>query len=136
LTAPRGLAIVGCGRLGTTLALHVPLANYGMNLVAAFDTDPRIVGTNLGPVRIDHADRIPEICADRRVELAALSVPKEAAQATTDLLVMARVRGMLNFTRVRLRVPAQVVVQNRQMVCSFIQLSYSTFSRRSSAPTD
>ena len=119
------VAIVGCGRLGSTLAQHVPLVNYGMNFVAAFDVDPQLVGTNLGPVRIDHADLIPEICRQRRVELAALSVPKEPAQELTDRLVEGGVMGILNYTRVRLRVPEAVVVQNRQVICSFIMLSYA-----------
>jgi redox-sensing transcriptional repressor len=129
----RMVAVVGCGRLGTTLALHVPLANYGMHLVAAFDVDPRIVGTNLGAVRVDHASRITEICRERRVELAALSVPKEAAEATTEQLVAAGVQGILNYTRVRLQVPPHVTVQNRQIIGSFIQLSFATFNNHTTS---
>lgn len=129
ITQQHGVAIVGCGRLGSTLAQHVPLANYGLNFVAAFDVDPRLVGTNLGPVRIDHADRIPEICRQRRVELAALSVPKDPAQELTDRLLEGGVMAILNYTRVRLRVPETVVVQNRQVICSFIMLSYAHFRR-------
>ena len=124
-----GVAIVGCGRLGSTLAQHVPLANYGLNFVAAFDIDSRLVGTNLGPVRIDHADRITEICRQRNVELAALSVPKEPAQELAEKLVEGGVMGILNYTRVRLRVPETVVVQNRQVICSFIMLSYAHVRR-------
>ena len=121
----RRIAIVGCGRLGTALALHVPLANYGLDLAAMFDVDPEVVGTNIGPVRIDHADRIDEICEQRDITLAVLSVPTEAAQQTADRLTQSGVRGILNFTRVRLRVPPHVVVENRQLVCSFLQLAYA-----------
>ena len=129
LTSPRGLVLVGCGRLGTTLALHVPLTNYGMELVAAFDVLPGIVGTKLGPVTIEDAARIPAVCRERNVELGVLAVPKTAAQEAADLLVAGGVLGILNYTRVMLRVPPHVYVQNRQLVCSFIQLFYSTFSR-------
>ncbi|NOY82711.1 MAG: redox-sensing transcriptional repressor Rex [Kiritimatiellaeota bacterium] len=135
LTEPRGVAIVGCGRLGTVLALHVPLANYGLNLVAAFDVDPNIVGKNLGAVRIDHADRMTEICRDRRVRVAALSVPEEAAQDSASKLVAAGVVGILNYTRVRLKVPARVVVQNRQIICSFIQIACAAFCGHDSLPS-
>jgi len=125
----RRIAIVGCGRLGTTLALHVPLANYGLDLVAAFDVDPRVIGTRLGALRIDSAERLPEICRERGVSLAALSVPNEAAQQAADDLVRAGILGILNYTRVRLRAPAHVLVQNRQIVCSFIQLAYEANQR-------
>ncbi len=132
LDAPHTVAIVGCGRLGTTLALHVPLANYGLHLAAAFDVDPKIVGSNLGSVRVDHADRITEVCRDRRITLAALAVPKDFAQEATDALVAGGVRGILNYTRVRLRVPEHVVVQNRQIICSFIQIAFAATRGRSS----
>jgi len=132
LLEPKNVAIVGCGRLGTTLALHVPLANYGLHLVAAFDVDPAIVGTNLGALRVDHADRTAEICRERNVQIAALAVPKDTAQECTDRLVAGGVVGILNYTRVRLRVPEHVVVQNRQIICSFIQIAYAAFRGRES----
>ncbi len=125
LDVRRRLAIVGCGRLGTTLALHVPLANYGMDLVAAFDVAPHVVGTNVGTVRIDQAERIAEICRERGVELAALSVPRDTAQQSADELVRGGVVGILNYSRVSLQVPPHVVVQNRQIVCAFMQLSHA-----------
>ncbi|MFO7822005.1 MAG: redox-sensing transcriptional repressor Rex [Lentisphaeria bacterium] len=116
------VAIIGCGKLGSTLALHVPLADYGMRLVAAFDIDPDIIGSRLSGVQVENADKMIKICHDRQVQLAALSVPKTAAQHCADRLVMAGVRGILNYTRVRLRVPAHIRVQNRQIICSFMQL--------------
>lgn len=130
LNERRRLALVGCGRLGTTLALHVPLANYGMDLVAAFDALPRLIGTRLGGVTIEEASRIPAVCRERTIELAVLAVPKNAAQEATDLLVAGGVQGILNYTQVMLRVPAGITVQNRQLVCSFIQLFHATFAGR------
>ncbi len=135
LTEPRGVAIVGCGRLGTALALHVPLANYGLNLVAAFDVDPDVVGKNLGAVRIDHADRMTEICRDRRVQVAALSVPEHSAREAAAKLVAGGVAAILNYTRVRLKLPEHVVVQNRQIICSFIQIACAAFCRHDSLPS-
>ena len=126
LTTARKLVLVGCGRLGTTLALHVPLSQYGMELVGAFDVAPQIVGSYLGRIRIEHVNRVPEICRERNVTLAVLTVPKTTAQEVTDLLASGGVKGILNYTRVRLKVPPGVVVQNRQIVCSFIQLFHAT----------
>ncbi len=128
LTTRRKIALVGCGRLGTTLALHVPMDRYGMTLAAAFDTAPTLIGTRLGAIAIDDAASIPEICRERGIELAVLTVPKSTAQEVADLLVAGGVRGILNYTRVRLRVPPGVMVQNRQIVCSFLQLFHATFN--------
>lgn len=126
----QSVAIVGCGRLGLTLALHVPFAKYGMDLAAAFDVAPAIVGTRVGSLVVAHASRIPEVCRDRQITLAALTVPKSSAQEEADLLVAGGVKGILNYTRVRLKVPRDVVVQNRQIICSFMLLSHAAFMRQ------
>ncbi len=128
LTTRRRMALVGCGRLGSTLALHVPMDRYSMTLAAAFDTAPNLLGKPLGAVFIEDAANIPEVCRERGIELAVLTVPKSTAQEVSDLLVEGGVRGILNYTRVRLRVPPDVVVQNRQIVCSFLQIFHATFN--------
>ena len=134
LTVRRRVALVGCGRLGTTLALHVRMDRYSMDLAAAFDNAPALIGKPLGPVVIEDADLIPEICRERQIELAVLAVPKSTAQEVADLLVGGGVKGILNYTRVRLRVPPEVIVQNRQIVCSFLQLFHATFGGEHVAP--
>lgn len=126
LNKERNVALVGCGRLGTTLALHVPFKEYGMVFSAAFDISPKIIGTKIGKVTVEPATRIPEVCRQRQIELAVLTVPKTAAQENADFLIQGGVTGILNYTRVRLQVPATVVVQNRQIICSFIQLAHSS----------
>ncbi len=129
LTVRRKMALVGCGRLGTTLAMHIPLANYGMDLVAAFDVAHHIVGTHIGPMLVEPSARITEVCRERGVKLAVLTVPKSTAQEAADQLVAGGVEGILNYTRLRLRLPPHVVVQNRQIVCAFLQLNYATFNQ-------
>lgn len=133
LTIRRRIALVGCGRLGTTLALHVPMDRYSMALAAAFDTAPSLIGTRLGGITIEDAANIPEVCRERGIELAVLTVPKSTAQEVADLLVAGGVKGILNYTRVRLRVPPGVVVQNRQIVCAFLQIFHATFNAGGSA---
>jgi len=125
LQETRRIAIVGCGRLGTTLALHVPLERYGMQLAAAFDVSPTVVGRTLGSLTIHHADDTEAVCREENIQLAALSVPKDVAQASAEQLVRGGVVGILNYSRVRLRVPPRIVVQNRQIICSFMQLAHA-----------
>jgi redox-sensing transcriptional repressor len=104
-----------------------------MDLVGAFDVLPRLIGTRLGGVAIEEASRIPAVCRERGIELAVLAVPKGAAQEAAELLVAGGVLGILNYTQVMLRVPPGVTVQNRQLVCSFIQLFHATAGRRAAS---
>ena len=134
LTVRRRVALVGCGRLGTTVALHVQMDRYSMELAAAFDTAIALIGKTLGPVVVESATLIPEICRKCEIELAVLTVPKSTAQEVADQLVAGGVKGILNYTRVRLRVPPHVIVQNRQIICSFLQLFHATFGGEHVAP--
>ena len=48
----------------------------------------------------------------QQIQVAILTVPQDVAQETADHLVEANVRGILNFTPIRLDVPEDVRVQN------------------------
>lgn len=130
------LAIVGCGKLGAALAEHVDFATYGMALSGLFDRDPEIVGTHLGGVRVEDVAGLTAAVREREIAIAALCVPPGAAQEVTDRLVAAAIRGILNYTRQRLRVPASVQVQDRQVICSFLQLAYMSNGANTGAGDD
>lgn len=117
------VAIVGCGKLGTALAEHVDFLPYGMVLKGLFDQDPAVIGTRLGGVCVEDVAGLTTAVRRRHIVVAALCVTPEAAQPVTDSLVAARIRGLLNYTRQRLRVPPGVYVQDRQVICSFIQVA-------------
>jgi redox-sensing transcriptional repressor len=118
------VAIVGCGKLGAALAEHVDFSSYGMMLAGLFDRDPAVVGTHLGKVLVEDAADLTATVRKRAITVAALCVPPDAAQKVTDALIDARIHGILNYTRQRLKVPPSVHVQDRQVICSFLQLAY------------
>ena len=57
------------------------------------------------------------------VLIAILTVPPEAAQEATDLAVRAGVRGIWNFTPVKLNVPPEVIIQRVELAASLAILS-------------
>jgi len=116
--------IAGCGKMGTALAQHVPFSSYGMRLAALFDKDPEIVGSKIGDITVSGVAVMESLIKDKNIKIAALCVPYEAAQDTTDKLVDSGINAILNFTRKRLKVPRNVFVQHRQIICSFMQLSF------------
>ncbi len=119
------VVIVGCGKLGSAIAEHVPFEEYGMVLAGIFDIAPDIVGRKVRGITVQDVSRDTSALKDLSPDLAALCVPPPAGQETADLLVEAGVKGILNYTRKRLRVPRGVSVQDRQMICAFIQLSFA-----------
>lgn len=104
--------IVGVGSLGTALMRDRGLHRYGLNIVAGFDTNPDIVGTESYGVRVYHMDRMADVCRDRDVNIAAITVPVEAAQDVANQCIDAGIHAIWNFTPWRIQVPDGIVVQN------------------------
>jgi len=96
-----------------------------MKLAAVFDVQEALINTSINNVNIYHAKQIKEVVSSFGISVAALCVPAQAAQKVCNNLVEAGVKGILNYSKKRLKTPADVEVQYQQMVCTFMQLSFS-----------
>lgn len=104
--------IIGTGSLGTALMRDRGLHRYGLNIVAGFDTNPDIIGSESCGVRVYHIDRLADVCRELDVNIAAITVPVGAAQQVADKCFEAGIHAVWNFTPWRIQAPAGVVVQN------------------------
>lgn len=107
--------IIGVGSLGGALLADRGLRQFGLEIVAGFDVDDSVVGTNVGEIPIYHMDELQERMQAESVQIAILTVPIRHAQTVADQLAEMGFRAIWNFTPVRIRVPEQVVVQNTSM---------------------
>ncbi|MCM1482975.1 MAG: redox-sensing transcriptional repressor Rex [Muribaculaceae bacterium] len=107
--------IVGVGSLGAALIADSGLARYGLKIVAGFDIDPAVTGRSIRDVPVLDASRLDDIKSVYRAEIGIITVPVESAQDVADRLVAAGVRTLWNFTPVRLRTAADVVVKNTSL---------------------
>jgi len=99
------VVVVGVGNLGRALVNSSNFLIRGANLVALYDSDHSLVGTEIA----GHVVRsIDEDIVNATV--GVICVPPEAAQAVADKLVAAQVHGLLNFAPVVLNVPLGTAV--------------------------
>lgn len=124
--------IVGTGSLGSALMRDRGLHRYGLNMVAGFDVDPDIVGTTSYGVRVHHIDRLPQVCRDLDVNIAAITVPVTVAQQVADLCIEAGIHAIWNFTPWRIQVPEGIVVQNTS-IYAHLALIYNRLQNVDSA---
>jgi len=124
LNTMKKVCIVGIGNLGKALATHVPFSEYGMILTSAVDTDAQLIGTKINELNVENFDNLSNIVKEKNIEIGAICVPTPAAQSVCDTLVAAGVRGILNYSRIRLKAPDNVTIQYQQVICSFMQLGY------------
>ncbi|NMA73621.1 MAG: redox-sensing transcriptional repressor Rex [Bacteroidales bacterium] len=107
--------LFGVGSLGGALLGDSGLAQFGLNIVGAFDVDPKKVGQKINNIPIYHTDEFEQLMKEDRVNIGVLTVPIEKAQSITDRIVAGGIQALWNFTPVRIRVPEDIVVQNTSL---------------------
>lgn len=105
--------VIGAGSLGRALMADNGLTRFGLKIVAGFDSDPAIVGTDVAGIPVYDVERLAEVCQQiGDVRVATVTVPATAAQAVADAVVAASIPAIWNFTPGRIVVPDGTVVQD------------------------
>lgn len=115
--------LVGAGRLGRTLLSYDGFANYGLNIVAAFDIDESICNREIDGKQVFHISKVKELVGRLKVHIGIVTVPAKHAQEICDLLIESGILAVWNFAPVHLRVPEPILVQNEDMAASLAILS-------------
>lgn len=104
--------MIGVGSLGAALMQDVGLAQYGLNIVAGFDTNDEIAGKSICGVPIYHMDELKARQQEYGVSIAVLAVPVEHAQDAANQAINGGLKAIWNFTPYRIKAPANIVIQN------------------------
>ena len=107
--------LFGVGSLGGALLRDSGLNHFGLEIVAAFDVNPDLVGTTLNGIPIYHSNDFEKKMREYDVNIGVLTVPIELAQTITDTMVAGGIKAVWNFTPFRIRVPEDIVVQNTSL---------------------
>ncbi|MCS0674790.1 redox-sensing transcriptional repressor Rex [Cytobacillus firmus] len=118
------VALVGVGNLGTAFLNYNFLKNNNTKIEVAFDVDESKVGTKIGDVPVHHMDDLEEVIINNNIQVAILTVPAPPAQAITDRMVNAKIKGILNFTPARLTVPASIRIHHIDLAVELQSLVY------------
>lgn len=115
--------LAGAGHMGTTLLAYEGFAGYGLNILAAFDADERLIGTEISGKPVFSAQRLTEMTGRLRASIGIITVPAKAAQEVCDQLIAGGVQAIWNFAPVHLEVPENIIVQNEDIASSLALLS-------------
>lgn len=121
----RRAIIVGAGNLGKALMTNFNFAKYGVRLVAAFDSNPLLIGTEISGVPVFSCRSLEEIMAEYHPDIAILTLPKLHAKPAAQRLIAAGIKGIWNFTSIDLHLDMpQIPVENVHFSESLMVLSY------------
>ncbi len=121
--AIKGAIIVGTGNLGRALMSYRGFSEYGLKIIAGFDSNPALVGCTVDGKEIHSLDTLADFCRDNGIKIGVITTPASSAQSVCDMLVSAGIKAIWNFAPVHIYVPDGVLVQNENMACSLSLLS-------------
>jgi len=115
--------LIGVGNLGRALLSYESFQNYGLKIMAAFDNNPAVVGSECNGIHIMDSSKAVNLCQRLKIHIGIITVPAAFAQEVCDLLVAGGVRAIWNFAPVNLKVPENVIIKSEDMAASLAVLT-------------
>ncbi len=106
--------LFGAGSLGNALLHDHGLDQYGLKIVAAFDVDPKLIGRKIEGVPIYHVDEFEKM-QNNNVKVGILTVPAEFAQEVAHTMATGGIKGIWNFTPIRIRLDEDITIQDTSL---------------------
>lgn len=122
--------LVGMGNLGRALVLYPGFSRYGLRIVAGFDSDPDVIGTQVGECHVLSIDKLPDLARRMNIQMGIIAVPAPAAQEVADLMVQGGIQVIWNFAPRRLQVPEGVHVKDQDLAVELATLSHLITQRK------
>lgn len=125
LNRQHNIIVIGAGNLGQALANYVKFEKRGFIINGLFDINPALKGVTVRGIDIRMLEDLPEFVKNHKVDIAALTMPKENAAEVANKVVGLGIRAIWNFAHLDLELPDYVVVENVHLSDSLMQLSYN-----------
>lgn len=115
--------IVGAGGLGRAFLGYEGFKSNGLNIVAAFDISPKLIGTTVSEKEILPLAQLKEYVTEHKIRIGIITVPKSAAQDVLNQMVDAGIKAIWNFAPAPLRAPKDVVLKTEDLAASLAMLA-------------
>lgn len=116
--------IVGCGNLGRAFLNYKGFEKYGLDIIAGFDVDKNIIGTQINHKHVYDMKDIENTLPLLNAKIAILTVPASIANVAAKKLVKSGIKGIWNFVPIQLEVSDSIVVENVNLASSLAILSH------------
>lgn len=112
------------GRIGSALLGYGLFTERGFDVVAAFDSNPELIGLEQGGVEVRPLQDLEAVFAEHDVSIAIIATPPDVAREVAHRAVAAGASAILNFAPVKLDLPAGVALRTMDVTLELEGLSY------------
>lgn len=118
------VAIIGLGHLGSALLSYPGFWKFNLRIGAVFDNDKRKIGKIYSGVKVENIKNIKKIVNSRGIKIAILCVPSEVVPDVIALIEDSKIKAILNFTPVNLKLNSDIFISNVDMSSELQTLIY------------
>ena len=93
-------------------------------IIAAFDINPEKINRVYDGVACYHINQLTDIIRQNNITIGIVAVPSEQAPEIAETMILAGVKGILNFTAKPLNVPAYVYLEEYDMITSLEKVAF------------
>ncbi len=115
--------LVGAGNLGSALLGYKEFSKNGLNFLAAFEADELKIGKKINGIKVMNIDVVHDFIQKENIQIAVLTVRSGIAQEVTDKIIDAGIKTIWNFTKVKIKVPKDVLLLKEDLSSSYAVLS-------------
>ncbi len=115
------VGVIGVGRLGSAISSFFKVYESRFKIVALFDKNTNTIEDKSNLYNINELERIID---KLNITFVVLSVPPNSAQQIASKLNKTKVKGILNFTHVPLKVKKEIVVTRIDILREMEKLVY------------
>ncbi len=126
------MILIGVGHLGRAILTYGGFQPQGFIILDAFDSDPTVVGTQIGSVAVHPVSELRDYLSHNQIDIGIVAVPAQAAEPIINELIAGGVRSILNYAASSIPVPERVQVRNIDPV---LALQSMTFYLKNGQPT-
>jgi redox-sensing transcriptional repressor len=115
--------LVGIGNLGKALLSYKMFKEYGLDIIAGFDTDSDLIGLEINNKPIFSINKFKELTNRMKIKIGIIAVPVEDTQKVADIMIEAAIEAIWNFAPMHIKAPKDIIIQNVNMASSLAVLS-------------
>ena len=119
-----GAVVIGAGNLGRALVRSPMFEKRGVNILGMFDVDKAQVGRTIGDVTVYPMEELEEFCRSYPVDIAVLTLPKQAVEEVAARLYGLGIGAFWNFTGKEPELPGDAVIENVHIGDSLMTLCF------------
>lgn len=118
------VTVVGLGNLGKAIISYFKGRRSKLTIVAAFDINPDKVDRDYDGVPCYPVQRLNEIIRKEKISIGIITVSSEQAPVVAEALVLAGIKGILNYSPKSLNVSPMVYLEEYDMITSLEKVAF------------